>query len=305
MLLETIDRSQASLPLAQQTSCLRIGEVVLALRGHFDDVSLDQKLEAFRVESCQVDIEVAVAWADRLSASTSATIFDSGALWTLSRRDGDFVFDFVSPKIGTFPYKRLLVDQAFRRAHILLNRELLHNYAPIYPLEYPADELLVTNYLSSGLGVEVHGCGLIDRETGGHLFLGHSGAGKSTTTQLWKSLRDPEILSDDRLILRLLNGELWMYGTPWHGEAGFASAAKAKITRIFLLQHGAHNQIREMTCSQGVGELFARSFPPFHDAAALDRMLNFLRKVAETVPCFEFSFIPDSSAVNEVLEFCD
>jgi len=40
------------------------------------------------------------------------------------------------------------------------------------------------------------------------VLLGHSGAGKSTTMQLWQSLRNPEILSDDRIILRLQNGEL-------------------------------------------------------------------------------------------------
>ncbi|PYV76625.1 MAG: hypothetical protein DMG97_03735 [Acidobacteria bacterium] len=168
----------------------------------------------------------------------------------------------------------------FTSAQLTLNSNLLPEHA--WPLEYPADELLITNYLAHhGLGVEVHGCGLIDAETGGHLFLGHSGAGKSTTTRLWKSSRNPEILSDDRIILRLdsgidvrpgtptvhvghgtptvhvgqaarLSNELWMYGTPWHGEAAFASAAKAKLNRIFILQHGQRNQITRMSFSRSL-----------------------------------------------------
>ena len=192
----------------------------------------------------------------------------------------------------------------FTSAQLTLNSNLLPEHA--WPLEYPADELLITNYLAHhGLGVEVHGCGLIDAETGGHLFLGHSGAGKSTTTRLWKSSRNPEILSDDRIILRLHDGELWMYGTPWHGEAAFASAGKAKLGRIVILQHGERNQISRMSFSRAVGELFARCFPPFHSAAGLHSTVNFLEKTVRTVPYYEFQFVPDSSAVEMVLNFHD
>src|SRR6266516_6185768 len=129
----------------------------------------------------------------------------------------------------------------FASTKVTLNSSLLPEHA--WPLEYPADELLITNYLAHhGLGVEVHGCGLVDSETGGHLFLGHSGAGKSTSTMLWKSLRNCQILSDDRIILRLRNCELWMHGTPWHGEAAFASPGDSRLKRIFILHHGERNR---------------------------------------------------------------
>ena len=96
-----------------------------------------------------------------------------------------------------------------------------------------------------------------------------------------------------------------MYGTPWHGEAAFASAAKAKLNRIFILQHGQRNQITRMSCAQAVGELFARCFPPFHSAAGLQSTVNFLEKTVRTVPCYEFQFVPDSSAVDMALNFHD
>ena len=35
-----------------------------------------------------------------------------------------------------------------------------------------------------------------------NLFVGHSGAGKSTTTRLWTAREDVEVLSDDRIIVR-------------------------------------------------------------------------------------------------------
>jgi hypothetical protein len=197
------------------------------------------------------------------------------------------------------------VDSTFRKGQVLLNRALLADLGPIFPIEYPADELLITNFLSLGFGVEVHGCGLLDAETGGHLFVGHSGAGKSTTTRLWQRYRNPEVLSDDRIILRLHDGALWMYGTPWHGEVALCSPSRARIKRIFVLQHGKQNRIKPLLQAQAVGELFSRSFPPFYSAPAIESTMEFLTQLAQTVPCYEFSFLPNSSAVNAVLDFHD
>ena len=287
--------------------CVRIGGVSLSLSGvSRDDVQLTRELEQFRAYKKNPDIEVSVEWARHLRAWPGEMAFDSGALWTLSHDGKEFVFDFISPILGPHPYKQMRVDQTFRSAQIILNRELLECYAPVYPLEYPADELLITNHLAfTGSGVEVHGCGLVDSEAGGQLFVGHSGAGKSTSTLLWKLLRDPKILSDDRLILRLRNGELWMYGTPWHGEAAFAEQSAVKISRIFVLQHGEKNKIVPMSRSQAAGELFARCFPPFHSAPALERTVEFLDRILNLVSCYEFSFVPDASAVEAVLGFHD
>lgn len=286
---------------------MHIGGISLALNGSaLDDVRVSRELEMFRTDSEAADIDVGVEWAERMQPWRGKAVFDSGALWSLFRDSEEFIFDFTSPAFGTGPYKRLRTGRDFRRAQLILSREAMGNHHPVFPLEYPADELLFTNYLASnGLGVEVHGCGMVDAETGGHLLLGHSGAGKSTTTTLWKSLRDPQILSDDRIILRLHDGELWMYGTPWHGEAAFAMPGESRIRRIFIIEHGEQNQITPMSRSQAVGELFARSFPPFHNAQALERTVAFLDHILDTVPCYRFKFVPDARAVDAVLEFHD
>src|SRR5262249_32716016 len=104
---------------------------------------------------------------------------------------------------------------------------------------------------------------------------------------------------------RLHDGELWMYGTPWHGEAMFASATKTKLSRIFFLQHGETNQIKQLSRSLAVAELFARCFPPFHSSVGLQNTLEFLERIVGAVPCYEFHFVPDSSAVEKVVAFHD
>lgn len=297
-------QSEFTNPLLLNQDTIRIGDVSISLVGLWpDDSELDAGLRQFSVASCEADIQVGVEWAENLPRRTDVPEFDSGSLWSSYRAGTDRIFDFSSEAVSEQPYKRLRVDYGFRRGQLILNREALAAYRPISPLEYPTDELLITNYLAHyGLGVEVHGCGLVDSETGGHLLLGHSGAGKSTTTQLWRSLRNPEILSDDRLILRLQDGELWMYGTPWHGEGRFASPGKSKISRILILQHGERNQFTELSRPQAAAELFARCFPPFHSPAGLHGVIEFLERVVNAVPCYEFRFVPDARAVDAVME---
>src|SRR5258708_3674195 len=128
------------------TSGVRIGEVSLALTGDSpDQVLLSRELEEFQFESRDPDIEICVGWAEQLSGWPSQPVFDSGAVWTLFHDATDYVFDFVSPTLGIQPYKRLRVECDFRRAQLTLSRDALKKHRPIYPLEYPADELLITN----------------------------------------------------------------------------------------------------------------------------------------------------------------
>jgi hypothetical protein len=290
--------------------CIRIADISIGLTAsNPDDLLLSPELIPFQLSSAVIprpcDIEISIEWAGRLEPWQGKELFHSGSLWTIHATESGFVVDFVSPAFGRHPYKRLLVTKDFSMARLFLNREYVSGIERVCPLEYPADELLVTNWLAQGRGVEVHGCGLVDEETGGHLFLGHSEAGKSTTTLLWKSVREALVLSDDRIILRDYDKEIWMHGTPWHGEAGFASPDKAKIQRIFVLEHGEANEIVPLTSSQAVAELFARSFPPFHSREPLAATLGYLERIVKATNCYRFRFRPDRSAVEKILSFRD
>ena len=291
-------------PAGTHRSCIRIGNVSIGLSADSaDGILLSREMKRFRTTPTDCDIDISVQWTDRLQRPGGRKLFDSGSVWVLHEDDDGFVFDFATPVLGDQPYKRLSVDREFSDARLLLNRECLPAGRRVYPLEYPLDELLVTNWLARARGVEVHGCGLVDRGTGGHLFLGHSGAGKSTTARLWRSLRAAHVLSDDRIILREQSNEIWMHGTPWHGEAGFASPEKTKVKKIFVLEHGDRNEVLPLHQGRAVAELFARCFPPFYGHGPLAFTLSFLHQMTNRVPCYRFRFVPDESAVSEILNF--
>jgi len=311
------------LPIAPQYfSEFCIGGVAVELRGcNAADVELGTQLEPFR-SNCPSDVQIEVERVAHLAAETGRSRFDSGSTWRLYGSDAGLQFDFLAAVFKEQPIKRLLVDSQFHRGKLLLNEQCtaILGHA-LCPLAYPLDELLIMHRLTQENAIELHGCGIVPAEGKGLLFVGHSGAGKSTTTRLWTERESVEVLSDDRIILRRAHEErlrisnrasrdgrnytIRMYGTPWHGEAMYASPANAPVQAIFILEHGLGNRLIALAPSDAVAELFARSFVPFHQHEYVDAALQFLQEVVAAVPCYRYSFEPNESAVETILKMRD
>jgi len=352
-------QSSGALDIAHKSSFL-VGGVSVQLSGNLqNDVALGPALLPFHFGGETPNILIQVERSENLMPSSSRDLlFDSGSVWRLYRAGDALQFDFSSSVLGDGPYKRLLVDNRFTNAMLSLSHTSFSDRSPAAPVEYPLDELLIMHRLTQERAIELHGAGIVRANGESNLFVGHSGAGKSTTTRLWTSREEVTVLSDDRIIvrpdmvgedhgetpfrsgdgagglgvLRLRDGSasrnhhsaqgdnvkkhlgrddntkpgpMRMYGTPWHGEAMFALPNSAPLTRIFILEHGQGNVITRLTRSQAVGELFARSFVPFHRHEYVDSALSFLEQLADSVPCYRYSFEPDQRAVDKIIHFHD
>ena len=240
--------------------CLKfcIADITFALLTDDPDlkIGVDGAMNKFLVEEVEPDIRVHTKWKDLHMQIDGKMIFDSGALWQIYSENGSYLFRFTSSALGSLPYKVASFNRDFTSGEVSVNRSYFDPDKPIYPLEYPLDELMINNFLARGKGVEVHSCGIVDSQGLGHLFVGQSGAGKSTIARLWPDESDVTILSDDRIILRKKENTIWMYGTPWHGEAGLASPAKAPLTRIYFLKHGEKNELVVQKPSDSISRLF-------------------------------------------------
>jgi len=274
---------------------------------------LVSSLVPFQVQYGKSDIQLRIEWVDELLPSLEDQVFDSGSVWRAYERGAGFQFDFSAPIFGSRPYKRLLVGRDFSQGTLQLSAESFGSRPSVAPLDYPLDELLIMHRLTQEKAIELHSCGIVRADGVGNLFVGHSGAGKSTTTRLWTEREDVEVLSDDRIILRrekdnatpASHCKLRMYGTPWHGEAMYASPNSAPLAKIFILEHGRGNVLTRLSRSRAVAELFARSFVPFHRHEYVASSLEFLQEVVEAVPCYRYAFEPDQAAVERILEFRD
>jgi len=246
------------------------------------------------------DIEFEISWADSLELPSAPASFDSGGLWSAFTSRTGTKFYFSSPALGRAPYKAAWMDDSFSRGHLLLNRSSFSSATAVFPLEYPIDELVMMHRLALGEGVELHALGLVDQDGSGYLFLGHSGAGKSTTARLWMTQPGIRLLSDDRIILRKYGSAFRMYGTPWHGDAGVSSADSAPLTSIFFLEQALKNELISIAPGQAAAELLARAFVPHYLPPGIRFSLSFLEELTRSIPCATFRFLPDRSAVEAI-----
>jgi hypothetical protein len=259
-------------------------------------------MKKFLVEEVEPDIRVQTKWKDLHMQIDGKMIFDSGALWQIYSENGSYLFRFTSSALGSLPYKVASFNRNFTSGEVLLNRSYFDPEKPIYPLEYPLDELMINNFLARGKGVEVHACGVVDSRGNGHLFVGQSTAGKTTVARLWEDEPGVIVLSDDRIILRKMEKKIWMYGTPWHGEAMLASPSRAPLTTVYFLEKAQKNKVVAQKTSDSISRLFACSFPPFYDRDALDFTLGFFEDVVRNVPCYELKFKPDKKVIEFILK---
>ena len=271
-----------------------------------DDPEIRFQLEGarnkFLIEGAQADIIIQAVWGDLSEEPCGEKLFDSGSTWQLYYKDGAYLFRFTSLVFGSLPYKIAFFNPEFSSGEILLHRPFFKTGQSVDPLAYPLDELLTINLLARGRGTEVHACGIVDSLGRGHLFVGQSGAGKSTIARLWESEPGITVLSDDRIILRKMENTIWMYGTPWHGEAGLASSAKAPLIGVYFLEHWKENELIPYKLTESLGRLFACSFPPFYSREGIDFTLGFLEEVVKATPCHELRFLPDKSVIEFIQE---
>jgi hypothetical protein len=279
----------------------QVGGITFVMRSANDlPLILDVGLQDFAVAGRECDVHIDVQWTESIENPQQAPLFQSGGLWALYGEPDGYRFNFSTTFLGDTPYKSAWFDPEFKTGKVKLSLRYFDPARPVYPLEYPLDELLMIHRLSRGEGVEMHAVGIQDEQGRGHLFLGHSGAGKSTTARLWSARPGVRILSDDRIILRVQQGRVWMYGTPWHGDAGIASPHSALLDHVYLLEHGERNEREELAPGKAAAELFARTFVPRHCAEGLQFALSFLDRVAHAVPCSHFRFVPNESAVEAI-----
>ncbi|MBN1543329.1 hypothetical protein JW992_14405, partial [candidate division KSB1 bacterium] len=120
----------------------------------------------------------------------------------------------------------------------------------------PSDQIVIVWLLAYRNGFFLHSAGAIV-EGQSMLFVGHSEAGKSTTTQLLidaaaRGDLDVEILCDDRNIIRQKDEGWRVYGTWSHGDIPVVSPASAPLQAICFLEKAGENSLTPLNDRQQI-----------------------------------------------------
>ena len=130
------------------------------------------------------------------------------------------------------------------------------------------------------------------------LFLGESGTGKSTHTSLWRRhIEGAILLNDDSPILRVEEGKVWAYGSPWSGKTPCYKDERYELQGCVRLSQAPYNQIKQLSILQAYGAIHPSCPPEFaYDGKLYDHIGGFVDKLLRGVDFYHLSCLPDRDA---------
>jgi hypothetical protein len=279
---------------------LGIGGIVLALTsaGRGSEFESEDVYQPFLTDD-EAEVMLRVQRRTILEEASGVRAFDSGGPWSLYRDGRKWVIHLRSPRSNPHAHQIAVLGPDFCSGDICMKAQGPNGDLLPFPLRHPLAEVLMVNLLSLGRGVLLHALGLSDK-AGGLLFVGSSGAGKSTMAELWKDEEGIAILSDDRVIVREKEGRFWAYGTPWHGDVNLCSPERVPVDGIFIIRHGAQNRATPLEARTALTSLLVRSFPTYWSPEGMGFILEFLGRIGRAVPCYDLGFLPDRSVIDFV-----
>jgi len=137
------------------------------------------------------------------------------------------------------------------------------------------------------------------------LFLGESGTGKSTHTQLWLNhIPNTELLNDDSPLLRVeADGDVRVYGSPWSGKTPCYKNMHTPVAAFVRLSQAPHNRIRRLTGIEAIAALLPSCPLTFaYDKQLSESIYSVLSRALQQAPVYHLECLPNADAARLVYE---
>ena len=122
-----------------------------------------------------------------------------------------------------------------------------------------------------------------------YLFSAPCGVGKSTHTALWQEYFGKEraiIINDDKPAIRLVNGGLYVFGTPFSGKSDKNTNIKVPLKAICFLEQAKENSIRKMSAVEALMQIFNQTLRPV-DAKRMEKLIFLVDKLLKHIPVYK------------------
>lgn len=140
---------------------------------------------------------------------------------------------------------------------------------------------------------------LPDAPRGAYLFMGVSGTGKSTHSQLWmEAFHDVELLNDDNPIVRVEGEQVNVYGSPWSGKTPCYKKLSAPVRGIARLQQFKSNAFIPASGVDAFSLILPGCAALQMDAEIMNDVYDTLSLLCQLVPVAQLRCLPNLRAAH-------
>lgn len=122
-----------------------------------------------------------------------------------------------------------------------------------------------------------------------YLFSAPCGVGKSTHTALWQDYFGKEkaiIINDDKPAIRFMDGNFYVFGTPFSGKSDNNTNIKVPLKAICFLEQAKENTIRKMSAVEALMQIFNQTIRPA-DAEKMEQLIFLVDKLLKNIPVYK------------------
>ncbi len=137
-----------------------------------------------------------------------------------------------------------------------------------------------------------------------YLFSAPCGTGKSTHTTIWQRVfgADAVIINDDKPALRLIDGKLLVFGTPWSGKTDLNNNISSPLGGICFISRSDKNHIEKADKRSAVYLLLSQTMR-HPKKEFMEQLLDFFDKILDNIPVFKMGCNMEDSAAITAYEY--
>ncbi len=137
-------------------------------------------------------------------------------------------------------------------------------------------------------GFMLHASGVVYQDKA-YLFSAPSGTGKSTHTTIWRKTFGEDktyIINDDKPVIRMVDGKVMVFGTPWSGKTDQNKNESVPLQGICFLERGTENHIEVMPTREAVHRILDQTIRPT-DTEHMSILLDLLDRLLKDIKVYK------------------
>ena len=131
----------------------------------------------------------------------------------------------------------------------------------------------------------------------GYPFIAKSGTGKSTQVSMWlRHIPGCDLMNDDNPIIRIIDGEAYIFGGPWSGKTPGYRNVKAKLGAITRIDRAEENSIEKLPPVEAFASFLPSCSTMKWDEDIFERICDTVTRIIELTPIYTLHCLPNKEA---------